>query len=646
MGCLRYVLRERRKDKGRYSPPVAGTGGGTVSCASAPVATVVIRTIFRGVYIGTVLDRGNCITAVGYPTDKSAAWHLAEQAAIKGWTRVQASGNDNFLRWNYDFLLSRGIHIVPKDDHQARILAEVKKDRADTGKDKWAKIPAPPPAPEQSKPLSPLIIGGNMAGKTTKELSREFATGRRQRPNTKKPVWHSTLSLKIGEHLSQAQWKSLAAKYIKKMGFGSNHEFVVVQHFDRDYEHVHLVVNRIGLDGQLWAGRWEAHRAHQITNALAAEFGLETVDIKAPQRKRPTRGEVNKAVRTGKAPERMNLQRYLDTALNGKPTTNDFLQRLKGAGVIVLPNIASTGRMNGFSFTIEGSNIHYSGSSLGKKYTWKRIKEVIDYEQDRDAKYLIRARDIARTAVDQNSKGAGNGYRKQRRAGSYSQSDLGQPASAKPRSHATIKSDLGNNDRGAESDIGQGKENKQYDLPYQGSGGTPSSKKNLVNGNDKRPGRRDNRRGDNVFSPVKRWPFDGPYQFLNDWWVVYKKADGVGKEVVERLARRIRDMISSEADISPAFQDAADDYYAKAVAEILSKSPESAASLTASDINSLICQIMKQRERPNDQIKSVLSQSPLDDGGKVRTTNNKIVSKIARELAPRPEVHKSEFFSP
>ncbi|HHL51767.1 MAG TPA: hypothetical protein ENJ39_00185, partial [Flammeovirgaceae bacterium] len=396
-GCLNYVLRTRREDKGQYTPLTPGPKGGTVTCPNAPSAVIVIRTTYLGAYIGTVLDRGNVLTAVGYPTDKAAAWHLAAQAAAKGWDKVEASGSDEFLRWNYDFLLSRGIEVVAKDEHQANILATVKAARAAQGKDKWAKVV--PPAPR--KPLAPKIIGGNMAGQTTKELCREFAVGRRQRPGCRKPVWHSPLSLIAGEHLSQAQWQSLADKYMEKMGFGPNHEYVVVQHFDREYEHIHIIANRIGLNGQLWAGKWEAHRAHQITNELAREFGLKEVKIKPPDRKAPTMAELSKMERTGKAPDRVVLQRLIDTALAGHPTMASFLERLKTAGVIVRPNVASTGRMNGFSFAMQEGKIFFSGAKLGKKYRWKALKEEINYDQDRDSAILSTARDQAQTGADQ-----------------------------------------------------------------------------------------------------------------------------------------------------------------------------------------------------------------------------------------------------
>ncbi len=646
-GCLAYILRRRAEDKDQYTLVAPGPGGGTVTCPVAPVAAIVIRTTWHGAYIGTVLDHGNLLTATGYPTDKSAAWHLAAQAAKKGWGKVESFGSDEFLRWNYDFLLSRGIGIKTKDDHQAAILAAVKANRAAAGKETWTKIvPDTPPPP---MPLEPKIVGGNMIGQTTKELCREFAVGRRQRPGCKKPVWHSPLSLAIGEHLSQEQWQSLADEYVKKMGFGPNHDYVVVQHFDRAYEHIHIVVNRIGTDGLLWAGKWEAHRAHKITNELAREFRLQEVEIKKPDHKAPTIAELSKMERTGKAPDRVVLQQLIDTASAGHPTTANFLERLKNAGVIVRPNIATTGRMSGFSFAMANSKIFFSGSKLGRKYTWKKLLEVINYEQNRDSAILSAARDQAQSTANTADKRNTRVDEDDLKIQSYrckNQPTNQHVSIINKRSLRRFGYGTKNNGENTESRA----ENKRDDYSHEGTGqeasNTENTRENLGGGNNKRHGWGDYSGDTSNSSSLSRWLSTGPYQILSDWWMIYQEAkhDDDTRKIIKRLAGRIRGMITSKADIFPIFQDEGEDYYVKAVAEILRFPAPGVANLRASEIDDIVRQIMMKRDRPAEHIKSVLSQSPTnnssssnddDDDNKIRIMNEKIISEIVQELSPQ-----------
>ncbi len=94
------------------------------------------------------------------------------------------------------------------------------------------------------------IIGGNMTGRTARELAREFEVFQEQRPEIEKPVHHVSLSAAKGERLTIGQWNEIAEKYVRKMNFGSS-PFVVVQHVDTDHDHVHVVASRIDAHGKI-----------------------------------------------------------------------------------------------------------------------------------------------------------------------------------------------------------------------------------------------------------------------------------------------------------------------------------------------------------------------------------------------------------
>jgi type IV secretory pathway VirD2 relaxase len=47
------------------------------------------------------------------------------------------------------------------------------------------------------------------------------------------------------------------------------HQYICVRHNDTDKEHIHIVANRIGLDGSVWHGQ------HSAFNTIAACERLE-----------------------------------------------------------------------------------------------------------------------------------------------------------------------------------------------------------------------------------------------------------------------------------------------------------------------------------------------------------------------------------
>lgn len=249
-------------------------------------------------------------------------------------------------------------------------------------------------------------VGGNMAGSDPRELSREFSAVRQLRPDIGKPVWHCSLSLPPGERLSAEKWEAVAADFMQRMGFDqTNTPWVAVRHQDTDKDHIHIVASRVGLDGKVWLGQWEARRAIEATQELEHTHGLTLTpglgDARAERRKL-TDKEINMAVRTGEEPPRQRLQRLLDEAVKDKPTAPELAERLQAAGVSVRANLASTGRMNGFSFEVAG--VPFKGSDLGKGYTWAGLQKAgVTYDEATDRAGLGRFKSaIADSAERQN----------------------------------------------------------------------------------------------------------------------------------------------------------------------------------------------------------------------------------------------------
>lgn len=234
------------------------------------------------------------------------------------------------------------------------------------------------------------IVSGTMSGRDPRELAAEFGLSRAARPDVSKPVWHTSLSLPPGDTLSAPEWDKIVSDFMQGMGLGG-HQYVAVRHHDTDHEHVHIIASRIGLDGSLYLGKWDAKRAIKLTADLEQRHGLTVTkgleDGPTPVAT-PTKREVEMAIRTGDAPPRVALQQIVDAALETPGSVFDFMDRLEAAGVSVRANVASTGKMNGFSFEYRG--VPFKASDLGKAYGWKALQERgVEYVQDRDGQSLI-----------------------------------------------------------------------------------------------------------------------------------------------------------------------------------------------------------------------------------------------------------------
>lgn len=246
-----------------------------------------------------------------------------------------------------------------------------------------------------------IIIGGN-CGTDEKNALATLVRAASLRKDIQKPVWHNALRLPAGEHIEPEKLSAIADAYMVKMGFTDAHPRIYVMHDDIDGQHVHIIASRVSLMGEVYLGQNENLASTRHIQDLELEHGLmitkgpEYRDEKLvmPARSALKKGEIEMAIETGAEPTRQRLQRLIDAAAVDRPTTSRFLERLTIAGVGIKTNVASTGRMNGFSYELDG--VAFKASDLGKAYGWKQFERTIDYEQNRDGEALRRYSAAAR----------------------------------------------------------------------------------------------------------------------------------------------------------------------------------------------------------------------------------------------------------
>ena len=259
------------------------------------------------------------------------------------------------------------------------------------------------------------LIGGNMASTDIKTMGKEYGSVRELRPDIAKPVWHQSLRLPAGERATDEKLNEASQLFMKKMGFSDLTQYSVWKHDDPEGLHVHLVVNRVGLDGKVWLGQNENLIGTRVVQEIEIELDFQitkgpeydpvTGKIVMPERAKNKKNEEKMSGRLGVYSPKKQIQMALDEVLKFKPSPEEFIEALKSAGVVAMPNIASTGKMSGFSFELD--SINFKASQLGKQYAWQRLQGMIDYDENRDKAFLIdhRAKNQAEAGRDRPSDG-------------------------------------------------------------------------------------------------------------------------------------------------------------------------------------------------------------------------------------------------
>ncbi|ENZ6388237.1 relaxase/mobilization nuclease domain-containing protein, partial [Escherichia coli] len=218
-----------------------------------------------------------------------------------------------------------------------------------------------------------------------------------RRTDIAKPAWHNSLRLPKNDELTNAQWIKIADDYMNQMGFSDTHLRCYVLHDDSVGQHIHIIANRIdSVSGRVNLGRHESLRSGRIIQELEIKYDLTITKGSVPLKpentgkdknnviptkaKKLSRNETMYEKRTGEICNKKQLQMILDKSLADTPDLLTFIKRLEEAEVSWKANIASTGKMNGFSFEYTG--IAFKASQLGKSYCWANLSNRLNYNPD------------------------------------------------------------------------------------------------------------------------------------------------------------------------------------------------------------------------------------------------------------------------
>jgi hypothetical protein len=215
----------------------------------------------------------------------------------------------------------------------------------------------------------------NLRGEKPRELAKQcqcFCDANRGIGNQ---VWHTSLSFHEKDNVSKEQMKEIAESFLQKAGFSKeNNQYVIIQHNDTQHKHIHIVANRVGVDGKAVSDSFSKSKTVVISKELEKEYNLTKVQELAKDRN-------YKPSKKMKVPEEQKaketIRQAIDEALKNPKVKNlaNLSEQLEKSGIntSVLKH-AETGKDYGVSFKID--NFAFKGSELGKSYSFNGITKA------------------------------------------------------------------------------------------------------------------------------------------------------------------------------------------------------------------------------------------------------------------------------
>lgn len=219
---------------------------------------------------------------------------------------------------------------------------------------------------------APLLVVSNVIPGSPKEMAQEMQATAALSKKIQKPVWHTVLSWKAGEDVSQEQKVAAAQRYCELIGAPiDRHQVVVYEHRDKEHAHVHIYLNRVPIDGGP-ALRTDNnfYRQPAITKRISQELGMQPL----PERRQsvadldPTKEAAREVVREA-------VKHLVGQPDNAGP---QWLQaQLAQRGISTRYKHDNGGTLRGVSFEIDGVGV--TGQQVG--YKAAQLRELFPSSQ-------------------------------------------------------------------------------------------------------------------------------------------------------------------------------------------------------------------------------------------------------------------------
>jgi hypothetical protein len=128
---------------------------------------------------------------------------------------------------------------------------------------------------EQEKKQAQVICYNQCYG-NKKELIQQFNEVRYLNPKLSKPVLHASLSFAHSDQLSNQDKIDIGKQMAKDFGF-ENNQYVVIEHADRQHQHLHIVANRVGYDAKTVSDSNNYKRIANFCRTMERKHQLEQV---------------------------------------------------------------------------------------------------------------------------------------------------------------------------------------------------------------------------------------------------------------------------------------------------------------------------------------------------------------------------------
>jgi hypothetical protein len=223
------------------------------------------------------------------------------------------------------------------------------------------------------------VIAYNQCFGDKRQLIRDFIEVSKLNPNVSKPVFHLTISFAHGDadKLNPQDKIDMSEKLAKEFMFHNN-QYVVIEHSDRQHQHLHIVANRIGYDGKTASDSNSYKRMAEYCRKMELEYKL--TKVLSPNKFLRAEQRVSQEKRIDQRKE--TLKNHLFQAIKlckDVPALKKYMEK-QGYAVELGRGIAFTDQQQ---VRFKGSQVGYALMDIEKKLKQEQLLKQQQMQQQR-----------------------------------------------------------------------------------------------------------------------------------------------------------------------------------------------------------------------------------------------------------------------
>lgn len=232
---------------------------------------------------------------------------------------------------------------------------------------------------------STLIDTNNLFSADHAGIAREMKLQADLSTRCKKPVLHASMS--FDENISTVDMLKAANLWFEQMKIDKkNHQIAIYEHHDTDHKHIHVFINRVGLDAKAYEDKFIKYKNKEACRAVELELGLKIVNSFPGKDGQTQKDSSLKFDPREKDPHKKEVRIYVNNAIEKaliSAENRDELQYLLGkSGIKAYFKDDSQGNFVGASFyynnlTVTGKSVEFTGPIL--KEHFNRIQNPGEY---------------------------------------------------------------------------------------------------------------------------------------------------------------------------------------------------------------------------------------------------------------------------